>query len=158
MPTLRTRLFQAYVRLIRPMTLGVRGIVENASGEILLVHHTYMSGWFLPGGGVERGEPCIKALRKELQEEGGIILCGTPALIGVFSNHASFRNDHVLLYHVPHTIWQPGKVTAHREIAQIMWCQPDDLPEDTTPATRARIRDFYSEADPTPYWGGTPEK
>ncbi|MEM9842987.1 MAG: NUDIX domain-containing protein, partial [Pseudomonadota bacterium] len=37
------------------MTLGVRAIVENAEGQVLLVRHTYTPGLYLPGGGVERG-------------------------------------------------------------------------------------------------------
>ena len=47
MPSLRTRLFHAYARLRRPMTLGVRGLVENSDGQILLVRHTYISGWHM---------------------------------------------------------------------------------------------------------------
>ena len=102
----------AYARLRRPMTLGVRGLVENSDGQILLVRHTYISGWHMPGGGVERGEPCIESLRREVEEEGGILLNGTPSMVGMFSNHTSFPNDHVLLYHVPAQIWTQGKATA----------------------------------------------
>ncbi len=46
-------LFRLYARTTRSMTLGVRGAVMNDAGEVLLVEHTYMHGWHLPGGGVE---------------------------------------------------------------------------------------------------------
>ena len=80
------------------MTLGVRGVVENSNGEVLLVRHTYTKGLFFPGGGVERGETTDFSLRRELEEEGGVRVTGSPGLIGVFSNHRVFRNDHVVLY------------------------------------------------------------
>ena len=154
MPSLRTRLFHVYARLRRPMTLGVRGLVENAEGHILLVRHTYIGGWHMPGGGVERGEPCIEALRREMAEEAGILLQGRPALSGIFSNHAAFPNDHVLLYHVPAPIWAQGKATAVAEIAETRWCPPSDLPDGTTAGTRLRLSEFYGDAAPTPYWSG----
>jgi len=49
MPTLRTLAFQAWFRISRPMTLGVRAAVENADGQVFMVRHTYMPGWFMPG-------------------------------------------------------------------------------------------------------------
>ena len=152
MPSLRMRLFQIYARLRRPMTMGVRAIVENADGHVFLVRHTYVSGWFLPGGGVERGEPCIEALRRELVEEGGIHLTGAPSLAGIFSNHHSFPNDHVLLYHVPDMAWQAGEATSVGEIAESRWCAPDRLPEGTTGGTRQRIEDFYAGREAGPHW------
>jgi hypothetical protein len=47
-------LFHAHARRTRGMTLGVRGLVTDAEGRVLLVEHTYMPGWYMPGGGVER--------------------------------------------------------------------------------------------------------
>ena len=71
MAAIRTRLFQTWFRLSRPMTLGVRAIIENEAGEVLLVRHTYTKGLFFPGGGIERGETAGEALERELQEEAG---------------------------------------------------------------------------------------
>ena len=87
------------------MTLGVRAAVENESGRVFLVRHTYVKGWYMPGGGVERGEPALEALSRELVEEAGVKLTGSPQLVGVYSNHHVFRNDHVLLYRVRHGEW-----------------------------------------------------
>lgn len=156
MPSLRMRLFQIYARLRRPMTMGVRAIVENADGHVFLVRHTYVRGWYLPGGGVERGETCIEALRRELVEEGGIHLTGVPGLVGIFSNHSSFPNDHVLLYHVPDAAWRAGRATSVGEIAETCWCAPDRLPDDTTDGTRQRIEEFRSGCPPSPYWLDNP--
>ncbi len=80
-------LYQVYSRLTRGMTLGVRGLVLNEAGEVLLVEHTYMRGWHLPGGGVERGETAEQAMMRELLEEAGVSAIGRPQLVGVHANH-----------------------------------------------------------------------
>ena len=100
MTTWRTRiepftrpLFFAWSRISRGMTLGVRGVAINSAGRVLLVKHTYLHGWWLPGGGVERGQTCEDALIRELREEAGVIVEGRPALISVHSNERFFRGE-----------------------------------------------------------------
>jgi len=154
LPTLRTRLFQSYARLRRPMTLGVRAAVENAEGRVFLVRHTYVKGWYMPGGGVERGEPAIEALARELVEEAGVQLTGAPRLIGVYSNHPVFRNDHVLLYRVPHGEWSETPATSFGEIAETLWADPLDPPEGATPGTVKRLAEIYGNEGASPFWAG----
>jgi 8-oxo-dGTP pyrophosphatase MutT (NUDIX family) len=134
------------------MTLGVRAAVENASGQVFLVRHTYVKGWYMPGGGIERGEPAIEALRRELVEEGGINLIGMPELVGFYSNHQVFRNDHVLLYRVAHGAWHATEATAFGEIAETAWVDPTSPPEDATPGTRQRLAEIYGDQGASPYW------
>ena len=149
---LRKILFHSYARVRRPMTLGVRGAVENADGKVLLVRHTYIKGWFMPGGGVERGEPCLESLKRELEEEAGVLLTGAAELKGIYSNHRSFRNDHVLLYHVRPGEWDQGKATAFGEIAEIIWTDPLDPPDGTTRGTRQRLRELFAADATDHYW------
>lgn len=156
MPSLRTRFFQSWFRLSRPMTLGVRAIVENHEGQVLFVRHTYTPGWYLPGGGVERGQTCIEAIRRELVEEGGVKLTAPPHLIGIYSNHASFKNDHVLLYHVRAGAWEQVTPSSKGEIAERVWTSPTAPPEGITPGNLARLNEVYNGAPPSPYW--TPAK
>lgn len=152
MPTLRTLAFQAFFRLSRPMTLGVRAAVENAEGRVFMVRHTYIKGWFMPGGGVEHGEPAIEALRRELIEEGGIELTGEPEVFGFYSNHHNFRNDHVLFYRVPWGSWQQVAATSTGEIAESAWVDPRALPEGTTAGNRRRFEEMYGGVPRSPYW------
>src|SRR5271169_236690 len=82
----------------RPMTLGVRGVVIDAAGEVLLVKHGYVAGWHLPGGGVEAGETCESALARELAEEANVVVEAPLQLHGLFFNAHASRRDHVAVY------------------------------------------------------------
>jgi 8-oxo-dGTP pyrophosphatase MutT (NUDIX family) len=152
MPSLRTLAFQAWFRISRPMTLGVRAVVENGEGHVLMVRHTYIDGWFMPGGGVEHGEPAVEALRRELIEEGGIRLTAEPKVFGFYSNHHIFRNDHVLLYHVPWGSWEQVTATSQDEIAEIVWVDPHAPPDTITAGERRRLEEVYGGAPVSPYW------
>jgi ADP-ribose pyrophosphatase YjhB (NUDIX family) len=132
-------LFRLYARASRGMTLGVRGIVLNDAGEVLLVEHTYMHGWHLPGGGVERGETCEAALTRELVEEAGVRVVGQPVLKTVHANTGRFRGDHVLVYRVE--AWEACEATSRGEILRIGWFAPTALPAGTTGLTRRRIEE-----------------
>ncbi|WP_322796527.1 NUDIX domain-containing protein, partial [Tepidiforma sp.] len=57
-------------RLFHPVTIGAR-VVLAREGKVLLIRHTYRSGWFLPGGGVDKGETLEAAARWEALEEAG---------------------------------------------------------------------------------------
>jgi len=129
--------FHAYARTRRGMTLGVRGLVTDAQGRVLLLRHTYVNGWHMPGGGVERGETAEAALARELVEEAGVEATGPMALISIHSAEAKFRGDHILFYRVGD--WRACAATSKGEIAEIRWFAPDALPEETTAGTRARV-------------------
>src|SRR5262244_1123901 len=96
-PALR-RVLHVYWRFARAMTLGVRALVIDAEGRIFLVKDSYVSGWHLPGGGVEAGETMSQALLRELLEEGNIEVTEPPRLYGVYFNNRDSRRDHVALY------------------------------------------------------------
>jgi 8-oxo-dGTP pyrophosphatase MutT (NUDIX family) len=142
--------YQAYSRLSRGATLGVRGLVVNGEGQVLLVEHTYVHGWFLPGGGVERGETVEHALIRELREEAGVKVLGRPRLVGVHANHRVFRGDHVVLYRVDE--WEPCAACEQGEIHALAWFAPGALPEGVTEATRRRIAEAFDGEEPSLHW------
>jgi ADP-ribose pyrophosphatase YjhB (NUDIX family) len=148
----RSRLFHLYFLLRRPMTLGVRGLVHDRStNSILLIRHTYVPGWQLPGGGVETGETMLEALARELSEEGNIEITAPPVLKSMHFNRQSSRRDHVGLYLVEH-FRQTAPKLRDREIAEAGFFPLDNLPEATTPATLRRIAEIFDGVPPAPDW------
>ena len=139
-PLLR-RFFHTYFLLHRGMTLGVRAVVLDADNRVFLVKHSYVSGWYLPGGGVDFGETIEQAMRRELKEEGDIDLTGEAELHGIFLNSHVSRRDHVAVYVVRH-FRQDRLPEPNREIIECGFFDIAALPEGTTPGTRLRIAEI----------------
>lgn len=134
------------------MTLGVRAIVcDSNAGQVFLIRHTYVPGWHLPGGGVERGETTLQALKRELAEEGNIELDETPRLVSLHFNRQSSPRDHVALY-MAGSFRQTAPRLPDREIAESGFFPMGELPPDTTGATRRRLAEAFAGAAPSPYW------
>jgi 8-oxo-dGTP pyrophosphatase MutT (NUDIX family) len=149
-PALR-RVLHLYWRFARGMTLGVRGVVLDGDDRIFLVKHTYVAGWYLPGGGVEVGETFRDALARELMEEGRIELLGEPALHGVFLNSYASRRDHVAVY-VVRQFRQDRLPEPNREIIDCGFFEASALPHDTTEGTRLRIAEVLENKQPVATW------
>ncbi len=138
------------MRRVRGLTLGVRVIVFDDQGRVLLIEHTYTPGWHLPGGGVERGESLELAAERELEEEAGVRPTGRPGLVSVHDNGMSFPGDHVVVYRLDH--WSPTPPTAKGEILRREWFDPRALPEGTSRGTRRRIAEALDGTPPDLLW------
>ncbi len=136
-PRILLALHQLKWRVLKSVTVGVRVLMEG-NGRVLLVKHTYDDRWYMPGGGVNRGETPEGAIRREAAEEVGAEL-GQLRLMGVHTNFAEYKSDHVLVF-VCHDFTLTG--ATDREIARFGLFDLEALPERTSPATRQRIEEY----------------
>ena len=133
------------------MTLGVRAVVLDDNNRVFLVKHSYVTGWYLPGGGVEVGETFGDALRRELAEEGRIELTGEPVLHGMFFNSHVSRREHIAVYLIRH-FRQDRMPEPNFEIVACGFFDTRALPAETTPGTRLRIKEVLEGKAPIPTW------
>lgn len=131
-----------YWWLRRPRTLGVRALVRDDDGRIALVRHTYADHWYLPGGGVKKGESFAAAALREIEEEIGLAGCAVERILGVYHSRREYKDDHIVLF----VLRAPsaGTVQVHdpREIAETGWFALDALPEYLSAATARRIAEY----------------
>jgi 8-oxo-dGTP pyrophosphatase MutT (NUDIX family) len=145
------RVLGVLARFTSGLTLGVRGFVIGPDGRVFLVKHSYVSGWHLPGGGVEPGETLLDALVRELREEGNLEPTAPPTLHGIYFNDRFSRRDHVAVF-VVRDFRQLGEPVPNLEIIAHGFFSLDELPNDTTAATRARIVEIVGGAPVTERW------
>jgi 8-oxo-dGTP pyrophosphatase MutT (NUDIX family) len=124
--------------IIRKRTFGAR-ILLISDNKILLVKHTYQPGWYTVGGGVERGESPLQAIHRELQEEVGVTLKTEPKIFSVYYSNLEKRDDYVVLYVA--NDYEERSVNC-REILAKEWFELNNLPQDTTAATKRRINEY----------------
>jgi ADP-ribose pyrophosphatase YjhB (NUDIX family) len=131
------RVRRLVLRLLRVRTRGVKVLLRNPAGEILLIRNTYgrTDLWVLPGGGVDRAEDPADAAHREIDEELG---CGIAelSLLSVHFNGSEGKRDTIHLF---------GGVVAGEprpdgyEVEEAAFFPLDALPSSVSPATRRRI-------------------
>ena len=130
-------------RVTRPRTIGVRAVLLDRDGRIALVRHTYADHWYLPGGGVKKGESIETALLRELAEEVAIVGPTIERVLGVYHSRREGKDDHIVIF-VARTSSEGASLhpADAREIEQADWFPVDRLPAGTSPATRRRVAEY----------------
>lgn len=124
------------------VTLGVQAVIADSRERVLLVRHGYRPGWHFPGGGVERNETLVAAIKRELKEETGVILDEPPLLVGIHTHFEAFPGDHIVLFRAAR--WrQPVMPQPNREIAEIGMFAIDALPRETALPVIERLAEIF---------------
>jgi 8-oxo-dGTP pyrophosphatase MutT (NUDIX family) len=108
--------------------MGVR-VLMIQDDKVLLIRHTYLNGWFMPGGGLNRNESLEQAARREAKEETGADL-GEINLMGIFTNYLQWKTDHTVVF-LCKDFQITGKSDA--EIAEMQFFSLNDLPKNLYP-------------------------
>ena len=128
-----------YCFFVRPLTLGVR-VMMIRDRKVLLVRHTYINGWYMPGGGVKRNETLDQAARREAREEVGAELVEF-SFVGAYTNFTEWKSDHNILF-LSTVFTLDGK--DDREIAEARFFPLDELPADLWAGHRHLLDEYRS--------------
>jgi ADP-ribose pyrophosphatase YjhB (NUDIX family) len=143
-----------YLKEIRKLTgscrlfvPGVRAIIIDEAGDILLQRRTDSGLWGLPGGSVELDETVLEALKREVVEETSLnvidaepmgVYCG-PNQKFVYPN-----GDQVQCFAIAFIVkkWEGHPQADHVEGSEMRFFPSSQLPENLVPIHRETIKDY----------------
>lgn len=141
-------------RVARPLTMGVRALLidesDPAAPRVLLIRHSYVGGWHMPGGGVAKGETLAEAMKREVREEVGLVVEGAVQLLGVCARFRHGASDHVAVFAVRG--WSGVPKADGVEIVEARFFPVDRLPADLSPATGRRLSEFLERRPLAERW------
>ncbi len=139
--------FRVYCFIFRPIRIGIRTMMIQKD-KVWLVRHTYITGWFMTGGGVKRDETLEGAARREAFEETGAQL-GEVNLMGAYTSFADWKTDHGIVF-ICKDFTISGRPDG--EIAEVKAFSLNELPRDLWPSHRLRLQE-YAAGLPQPQFG-----
>lgn len=106
--------------------------------EVCLIRHTYLPGWFLPGGGLKKNETIEQGARREAREETGAEL-NEITLLGIFSSFIQWKTDHTAVF-----LCKDFKITgiSDGEIAEVCLFPLNSIPDNTF-ASHRKLLEAY---------------
>jgi ADP-ribose pyrophosphatase YjhB (NUDIX family) len=140
------RAARLYWRVRQPRTLGVRALVLDEKDRVALVRHTYTDQWYLPGGGVKKGESFETALLRELREEVALNNARIERVLGVYHSRHEAKVDHIVIFavRVADSAAENLRPVDAMEIEDVRWFAMDGMPETASPATKRRLAEYQA--------------
>ena len=130
-------------KIFKPQTVGVRGIILKED-KILLVKHSYLDSWFLPGGGLKQNETFENGLKRELKEELGITF-QSAKLYGIYNNFYEGKSDSIIVFLIDDFEMNFSK---NSEIENFAFFEINQLPDKISPGTQRRINELNPSKKP----------
>lgn len=142
-PKLVYFLLSIYWKIFKPKTFGARALIIN-NGKVLLVKHTYLPEWYLPGGGLKVGETFEKALKREIKEELGIAVKNFRPF-GTYINTKEGKIDTEKIYLIKENIDTAKMALDNRETRELKFFKLNSLPKNISPGTLRKIQEYKSK-------------
>ncbi|NLS94350.1 MAG: NUDIX domain-containing protein [Planctomycetaceae bacterium] len=134
----------------RPMLVpGVRALILNPQGEVLLMRRLDMPCWCLPSGSVELGETALDALRREVAEETSLAVLEAEPM-GLYSGpsqrFAYPNGDEVYCFAIAFVVRRrEGSPRADGvEGSELRFFPLPELPQELVPLHKTTIEDYKS--------------
>ena len=129
--------------VFRVRTTGVKVMLFNPAGELLLIRNGYGDSdlFLLPGGGVSRGESPAAAAAREVREELGLNIRDVEP-VWTFESGAEGKRDTIHLFKA---IVDGPPTVDDVEVIEARFFPLDALPDRVSPATLRRIAEMKGE-------------
>jgi 8-oxo-dGTP pyrophosphatase MutT (NUDIX family) len=134
--------------LLSPVAFAACALIVR-DGKVLLVRHSYVPGWLLPGGGVSRAEAPEHAILREMKEEIGLAHSSPPVLFGLYSRKTGWATNVIALYRLDDAQFT---FVPNFEIREIQFADPLNPPDGTPLSVRTRLKELAGLEPKSPYW------
>jgi len=130
---------------------GIRALIFNDQGELLLEKQTLFGSWALPHGCVDVGESALDALKREVKEETGLTVIHAEPF-GLYTDpkySVIYPNgDQVQTFTVAFLVkvWSGELAVDCNEVAELAFFRLDNLPEPIYPIHVDTIVDYRDSA------------
>lgn len=103
-------------------------IVENDSGELLVLKANYKPYWSLPGGIIDHSETPLQAAARELQEETGLEITENDLeLHSVIDRISPSANTYLFVFILKHQLKDPDIKIQSSEIEDYDWVSKKEI-------------------------------
>lgn len=134
--------------LLAPVAYAACALIER-EGRVLLVRHSYVAGWLLPGGGVHRGEPAEHAILREMKEEIGLVHCAPPELFGLYARKAGWATNVIALYRLRDAEFS---FKPNLEVREVQFVDPIAPPMGTPKSVATRLKEHAGLQSRSAFW------
>ncbi len=113
------------------LQVGVKVLIKNEEGKVLLLRRSkekypeVANRWDIPGGRIYPGTSLLENLAREVKEETGLILVGTPVLLGAQDIFPSHVEKHIV--RLTYTGKAEGEVVLSEEHDEYRYVEEKEL-------------------------------